>query len=75
MRGLAFRRHQLSRTRNRVLRYFSWIGSDTDDRIVGIYCNTRKPCTCWCCSNQRKFMGKTFSEIKADITMADEIAD
>lgn len=66
MRGIAYRRHQRERARARVLRYFSIFDGDTDDRIVGIYINTRKPCTCLCCTNQREFFGETIGELKAN---------
>ena len=74
MRGIAFRRSQRERARARVISFLNRSGS-VDDRMIGIYINTRKPCTCLCCTNQRKFFGKSIGELKADMETAAEIAE
>ena len=71
MRGLAFRRHQWQRAKQRAHHYLRWLFAGehtppTDKQIIR-YANDRKPCSCWMCGNPRRWFGQvTRSELQAE---------
>ncbi len=62
MRGLAFRRHQMRRSKARALRYLRWLWTDAPQwitpRAIGRRAIDRTPCSCWMCGNPRRYHGK-----------------
>lgn len=64
MRNRAFRRHNVSRIKNKVKKYWTcW--NPEDRRWVGILARSKAKCSCWMCGNPRKiFREKTFQERK-----------
>jgi uncharacterized protein YegJ (DUF2314 family) len=70
MRGLAYRRHQRQRAKDRALRYLRGIISSDPHWItpalVARYAVDRAPCSCWMCGNPRRFYGEvTTQELRA----------
>jgi hypothetical protein len=62
MRGLAFRRQQRLRAKDRSLRYLRWLFSSNPEWItpkqVARYAVDRVPCSCAMCGNPRRFYGE-----------------
>jgi hypothetical protein len=72
MRGLAFRRQQRQRARDRALRYLRWLFYSNPEWItpqqVAQYAVDRVPCSCAMCGNPRRFRGEvTRQELRAPI--------
>jgi hypothetical protein len=69
MRGLAYRRHQKDRIKNRIKRFLCWYYKPglANPQVIGLWSTTRALCSCWMCGNPRKFIGEyTRQEMKAD---------
>ena len=67
MRGLAYRRAQRQRFRNRFRKAVAccWGSGLTPERrehLVRKFAETRKPCSCEGCGNQRRYVGAPIRE-------------
>jgi hypothetical protein len=62
MRGLAFRRHQWWRARQRAYRCLRWLWASDPGwvtaRVVARRAVDRTPCSCFLCGNPRRFTGE-----------------
>lgn len=71
-RSIAYRRAQKKRIRNRVCQFVWWAD---DDRTIGLFTNTRKPCSCIGCGNKRRGYGRTKQERWSDLEFEEELGD
>jgi hypothetical protein len=81
-RTRAYRRHQLSRAKRRAYRLlrhiFSTLPEDPEPHptTLGIFRNTRRPCSCWCCGgHRRKRGGLTRAELVAELSATEQIRE
>jgi hypothetical protein len=79
MRGLAYRRQQGRRARDRAFRYLRWLCSYNPESItaelVARYAVDRAPCSCSMCGNPRRFFGEvTLQELRASYRRDEEDA-
>lgn len=72
MRGLAYRRHQWRRARERAHRYLRWISAPdrqwVTPKAVARHAIDRTPCSCALCGNPRRYTGEvTRQERRAEL--------
>ena len=67
----SLRRFQLEKRKRKVSHIYWW----ADDRLIGIYANTRKVCSCQDCGHARFWRGKTRQEKANELDLEDELVD
>jgi len=75
MRGKAYRREKEARAKARASKQMKLLGFDAEDithKSTGYYAETRTPCSCFMCGNQRKY-GKGSRDV--ELTRQEKLAD
>jgi len=72
-RGRATRRHEAMKAKRRArfrLRRWGWSEDSVSKKHLGIYSNTKCPCSCHLCGNPRRhFKIKTFQERRSEFEL------
>jgi hypothetical protein len=64
-RGLAFRRHQEKKHKERARKKsYEIFRNPPTPKQIGILAHTPKMCSCWMCGNQRQHFGDTITDIR-----------
>lgn len=75
--ALSERRHHYQRRKKATIKLWKSLGWNIDKfpNRVGIYANTRKPCSCFICGNPRRKLGElTLQEKKIQLVNPKELA-
>lgn len=62
----AIRRHHAKRLKN-VRRHYQSGHAGSTPRLLGIYLNNPRNCSCWMCGNERKYFGRRTIKEKSDL--------
>lgn len=81
MRNQAYRRHQKIKRRKKAERFVNivdgnfgpYYNEEMRNKLIQVYTEDPKPCSCFICGNYRKHYGQTLKECKADIDFKEQL--
>lgn len=77
MRNQAYRRHQKIKRRKRAERFVNIVDGNYNEemrnKLIQMYTEDPKPCSCFMCGNYRKYYGQTLKEYRADIDFEEQL--
>ena len=69
-------RHQKERAKHRAVRFLTLAGLPVTEKMIAVYSQQRRPCSCAMCGNPRRAMNeRTRDEVLAQCKMIEAMAE